>query len=149
MRQLSQVILCRNQDVVLCVADQMAYERTLVMTDRDDWYIEDMHSYGALFLGQRNNVANGSKVIGTDHMIQIRGAGRSTGGICVGKLLKMHSYQWITGDVAVAEMVKYAPRVCTRRGFVDHAEQRNLQARPYGGHNVPYGAAVRLHKTLD
>ena len=55
-----------------------------------------MHSYGALFIGPRTNVANGDKVIGTNHTLPTKKAGRYTGGLWVGKFLKTHSYQRIT-----------------------------------------------------
>jgi sulfopropanediol 3-dehydrogenase len=50
------------------------------MTDRDDWFLEHMHSYGALFLGPRTNVANGDKVIGTNHTLPTRKAGATPAG---------------------------------------------------------------------
>ena len=42
---------------MLSVANEMAYEHVQVMTNRDEWYLENMQSYGALFLGPRTNVA--------------------------------------------------------------------------------------------
>ena len=47
-----------------------------------------MTCYGALFLGARTNVANGDKVIGTNHTLPTKKAGRYTGGLWVGKFLK-------------------------------------------------------------
>jgi sulfopropanediol 3-dehydrogenase len=35
------------------------------LTDHDGWFLRRMHSYGAP--GPRTNVANGDKVIGTNH----------------------------------------------------------------------------------
>ena len=55
------------------------------MTDRDDWFLENMTCYGALFLGPRTNVANGDKVIATNHTLPTKKAGRYTGGLWVGK----------------------------------------------------------------
>ena len=49
-RDYGDVILCDTYDEMLTVADEMAYEHVQVMTDRDDWYLDNMHSYGALFL---------------------------------------------------------------------------------------------------
>ena len=108
----------------------------------DGWYLENMHSYGALFLGPRTNVANGDKVIGTNHTLPTRQAGRYTGGLWVGKFLKTHSYQRVTSDEAAAEMGAYCSRLCMLEGFVGHAEQANLRVRRYGGRNVPYGEAA-------
>ncbi len=136
------VILCDTYDEMLDVANDMAYEHVQVMTDRDDWFLEKMHSYGALFLGPRTNVANGDKVIGTNHTLPTKKAGRYTGGLWVGKFLKTHSYQKVTSDEAAAMIGEYGSRLCMLEGFVGHAEQCNIRVRRYGGKNVPYGEAA-------
>jgi len=141
-RDYGDVILCDSYDEMLGVANDMAYEHVQVMTDRDDWFLDNMHGYGALFLGPRTNVANGDKVIGTNHTLPTRKAGRYTGGLWVGKFLKTHSYQRVTTDEAAAMIGEYGSRLCMLEGFVGHAEQCNLRVRRYGGRNVPYGAAA-------
>lgn len=141
-RDYGDVILCSTHDEMLKVANDMAYEHVQVMTDRDDWYLENMHSYGALFLGARTNVANGDKVIGTNHTLPTKKAGRYTGGLWVGKFLKTHSYQKVTTDEAAAMIGEYGSRLCMLEGFVGHAEQCNIRVRRYGGKNVAYGTAA-------
>lgn len=141
-RDYGDMILCDTHDEMLQVANDMAYEHVQIMTDRDDWYLENMRSYGALFLGPRTNVSNGDKVIGTNHTLPTRKAGRYTGGLWVGKFLKTHSYQRITTDEAAAMVGAYGSRLCMLEGFVGHAEQCNIRVRRYGGKNVPYGAAA-------
>jgi sulfopropanediol 3-dehydrogenase len=141
-RDYGEVILCDSHDEMLQVANDMAYEHLQVMTDRDDWYLQHMHSYGALFLGPRTNVANGDKVIGTNHTLPTRRAGRYTGGLWVGKFLKTHSYQRVTTDAAAAMIGEYGSRLCMLEGFVGHAEQCNIRVRRYGGRNIPYGVAA-------
>jgi len=141
-RDYGDVILCGGYDEMLDMANEMAYEHVQVMTDRDDWFLEKMHSYGALFLGPRTNVANGDKVIGTNHTLPTKKAGRYTGGLWVGKFLKTHSYQKVMTDEAAAMIGAYGSRLCMLEGFVGHAEQCNIRVRRYGGRNVPYGAAV-------
>jgi sulfopropanediol 3-dehydrogenase len=137
-----EVILCESYDEMLEVANDIASEHVQVMTDRDDWFLERMTCYGALFLGPRTNVANGDKVIGTNHTLPTKKAGRYTGGLWVGKFLKTHSYQKILTDEAAAMVGAYGSRLCMLEGFVGHAEQCNLRVRRYGGENVPYGAAA-------
>ncbi|MEP2530417.1 histidinol dehydrogenase [Shimia sp.] len=137
-----EVILCDTYDEMLEVADDIASEHVQVMTDRDDWFLENMTCYGALFLGPRTNVANGDKVIGTNHTLPTKKAGRYTGGLWVGKYLKTHSYQKVTTDEAAAKIGAYGSRLCLLEGFVGHAEQCNLRVRRYGGQNVPYGEAA-------
>ncbi len=137
-----EVILCDTHEEMLEVANDIASEHVQVMTDRDDWYLANMHSYGALFLGPRTNVANGDKVIGTNHTLPTHKAGRYTGGLWVGKFLKTHSYQKITTDEAAAMIGAYGSRLCLLEGFVGHAEQCNVRVRRYGHKNVPYGEAA-------
>ncbi len=141
-RDYGDIIICDNHEEMLQVANDMAYEHVQVMTDRDDWYLENMHSYGALFLGPRTNVANGDKVIGTNHTLPTKKAGRYTGGLWVGKYLKTHSYQKIITDEAAALMGEYGSRLCMLEGFVGHAEQCNVRVRRYGGKNIAYGTAA-------
>ncbi|MBB1249789.1 histidinol dehydrogenase [Rhizobium sp. G21] len=141
-RDYGEVILCDSYEEMLEVANDIASEHVQVMTDRDDWFLENMHSYGALFLGPRTNVANGDKVIGTNHTLPTKKAGRYTGGLWVGKFLKTHSYQKVTSDAAAAEIGAYCSRLCMLEGFVGHAEQANIRVRRYGGGNVAYGAAA-------
>ncbi|MEL6677236.1 MAG: histidinol dehydrogenase [Pseudomonadota bacterium] len=138
-----EVVLCDTYEEMLEVADDVASEHVQVMTARDDWFLEHMTCYGALFLGPRTNVANGDKVIGTNHTLPTKKAGRYTGGLWVGKFLKTHSYQKVTTDAAAAEIGAYGSRLCLLEGFAGHAEQCNVRVRRYGGVNVPYaGAAV-------
>jgi len=136
------MILCDTYDEMLSTANDMAYEHVQVMTDRDDWFLQNMHSYGALFLGPRTNVANGDKVIGTNHTLPTKKAGRYTGGLWVGKFLKTHSYQKVVSDEAATLIGEYGSRLCMLEGFVGHAEQCNVRVRRYGGVNVPYGEAA-------
>lgn len=137
-----EVIVCDNYDEMLEVADDIASEHVQVMTDRDDWFLENMTCYGALFLGPRTNVSNGDKVIGTNHTLPTKKAGRYTGGLWVGKFLKTHSYQKVLTDEAAAHIGEVGSRLCMLEGFVGHAEQCNVRVRRYGGRNVPYGAAA-------
>ncbi len=141
-RDYGEVILCDTYEEMLQVSDEIASEHVQVMTDRDDWFLEHMTCYGALFLGARTNVANGDKVIGTNHTLPTKKAGRYTGGLWVGKYLKTHSYQKVTTDEAAAQIGAYCSRLSMLEGFVAHAEQANVRVRRYGGKNVPYGAAA-------
>lgn len=143
-----EVIVCDTYDEMLHVADDIAPEHVQVMTDRDDWFLDNMICYGALFLGARTNVANGDKVIGTNHTLPTKKAGRYIGGLWVGKFLKTHSYQRITTDAAAAEMGAFGSRLCMLEGFVGHAEQCNIRVRRYGGKNIAYGTAAQRHVVM-
>ena len=144
-----EVIVCDTYDEMLAVANDIASEHVQVMTDRDDWFLEHMTCYGALFLGARTNVSNGDKIIGTNHTLPTKKAGRYTGGLWVGKFLKTHSYQRILTDEAATMIGEYGSRLCILEGFVGHAEQCNLRVRRYGGVNVPYGEAAPYRNRQD
>ena len=142
-KDYGEIILCDTYDEMLEVANDIASEHVQVMTEKDEWFLENMHSYGALFLGQRTNVANGDKVIGTNHTLPTKKAGKYTGGLWVGKFLKTHSYQKITSDEAATKIGEYGSRLSMLEGFVGHAEQCNVRVRRYGGKNIPYGKAAK------
>ena len=142
-RDYGEVILCDSYDEMLSVADEIASEHVQVMTNRDNWFLDNMTSYGALFLGARTNVSNGDKVIGTNHTLPTKKAGRYTGGLWVGKFLKTHSYQRILTDEAAVMIGEYGSRLCILEGFIGHAEQCNLRVRRYGGKNIGYGKAAQ------
>lgn len=137
-----EVIVCDSYDDMLDVANDIASEHVQVMTDRDQWFLDKMTCYGALFLGPRTNVANGDKVIGTNHTLPTMKAGRYTGGLWVGKYLKTHSYQRVETDEAATTIGAYCSRLSLLEGFAGHAEQANVRVRRYGGRNVPYAQAV-------
>ena len=141
-RDYGAVILCDTYEEMLTMANEIASEHVQVMTDRDDWFLENMTCYGALFLGPRTHVANGDKVIGTNHTLPTRKAGRYTGGLWVGKFLKTHTYQKILTDEAATLIGKYGSRLCMLEGFVGHAEQCNMRVRRYGSEDVAYGTAA-------
>ena len=147
-RDYGEVILCDDHEEMLAVANDIASEHVQVMTDRDDWYLANMHCYGALFLGPRTNVANGDKVIGTNHTLPTKKAGRYTGGLWVGKFLKTHSYQKVPTDEAAALIGEVCSRLCLLEGFVGHAEQANVRVRRYGHRNIPYGAPALPVETV-
>ncbi len=148
-RDYGEVIVCDTYEEMLAVADDIASEHVQVMTDRDDWFLDNMTCYGALFLGPRTNVSNGDKVIGTNHTLPTKKAGRYTGGLWVGKFLKTHSYQKVLTDEAAAMIGAYGSRLCMLEGFVGHAEQCNLRVRRYGGGNVPYGEAAPRREAAE
>ena len=89
------------------------------------------------------------KVIGTNHTLPTKKAGRYTGGLWVGKFLKTHSYQKVTTNEAATMIGEYGSRLCMLEGFVGHAEQCNIRVRRYGGRNVPYGYTAYAQEKVE
>ncbi len=144
-----EVILCADDEEMAQVSDHIANEHVQVMTRDPDWFLNRLINYGALFLGPRTNVAYGDKVIGTNHTLPTRKAGRYTGGLWVGKFLKTHTYQRILTDEASTMIGEYCSRLCALEGFAGHGEQANLRVRRYGGRNIPYAGRAEPRETVD
>jgi sulfopropanediol 3-dehydrogenase len=128
-----EIMLCETYDEMLAVANDIASEHVQVMTDLDDWFLENMHSYGALFLGARTNVANGDKVIGTNHTLPTKKAGRYTGGLWVGKFLKTVTHQEVRDPASSAEIGAICARQCRVEGFEGHARSADVRVAKFGG----------------
>jgi sulfopropanediol 3-dehydrogenase len=137
-----EVIVADSDAEMVRIADHIASEHVQVLTRDPDYFLRNMHNYGALFLGPRTNVSFGDKVIGTNHTLPTRKAARYTGGLWVGKFLKTCTYQRIETDAAAALMGEYCSRLCALEGFVGHGEQANIRVRRYGHRDVPYGGIV-------
>ena len=137
-----EVIVCADDAEMVVEADRIASEHVQVMTQDPDYFLTHMTNYGALFLGERTNVAYGDKVIGTNHTLPTNKAARYTGGLWVGKFLKTVTYQRVLTDEASAMIGEYCSRLCMLEGFAGHAEQANVRVRRYGGRNVPYASAA-------
>ncbi|MFM9976696.1 MAG: histidinol dehydrogenase [Sphingomonadaceae bacterium] len=144
-----EVILCADEEEMAQVSDVIANEHVQVMTRDPDWFLNRLVNYGALFLGPRTNVAYGDKVIGTNHTLPTRKAGRYTGGLWVGKFLKTHTYQRILTDEASAMIGEYCSRLCALEGFAGHGEQANLRVRRYGGRNIPYAGRAEPRESVS
>ena len=143
-----EVILCDGREEMCRIADDYANEHVQVMTRDPDYFLDNMTNYGALFLGPRTNVAYGDKVIGTNHTLPTRKAGRYTGGLWVGKFLKTCTYQRVTTDEASTMIGEYCSRLCALEGFAGHGEQANVRVRRYGGRNVPYAGKAEAKVEL-
>jgi sulfopropanediol 3-dehydrogenase len=131
-RDYGQVYLCDNDDEMVVLADQLAYEHVQVLTKHPRYFLEHMTNYGSLFLGKETNVAYGDKVIGTNHTLPTRGAARYTGGLWVGKFLKTVTYQEVRTPEASALVGEYGSRLCELEGFMAHKAQCDLRVRRYG-----------------
>ena len=126
-----QVILCSDHAEMLKVANDLAFEHVQIMTSDDDFFLENMTNYGALFLGPMTNVSYGDKVIGTNHTLPTQSAARYTGGLWVGKFIKTVTYQRITEAASSVTIGEYCSRLCAIERFWGHKEQADIRVRRY------------------
>ena len=131
-RDYGQIILVDSLEEARIEADKIASEHVQIMTADDDYFLENMTNYGALFIGPRTNVAYGDKVIGTNHTLPTKLSARYTGGLWVGKYIKTVTYQRILTDEASVLVGEYCSRLCAIERFWGHKEQADLRVRRYG-----------------
>ena len=130
-RDYGEVILVDTYEEMLSEADKIASEHVQINTHNPDYFLENMTNYGALFLGNRTNVAYGDKVIGTNHILPTMRAARYTGGLWVGKFIKTMTYQKVLTDEASVLLGQYCSRLCEVEGFMGHKAQAELRVRRY------------------
>jgi len=130
-KDYGQVIVVDTEEELIREADRIASEHVQVMTNNPRKFLDKMTNYGALFLGQRTNVAFGDKVIGTNHTLPTKEAARYTGGLWVGKFLKTCTYQEVRTDEASALIGEYCSRLCAIENFAGHKAQADLRVRKY------------------
>jgi sulfopropanediol 3-dehydrogenase len=131
-RDYGEIILVDNLEEACLEADKVASEHVQIMTADDDYFLENMTNYGALFIGPRTNVAYGDKVIGTNHTLPTKLAARYTGGLWVGKYIKTVTYQRVLTDEASALVGEYCSRLCAIERFWAHKAQADLRVERYG-----------------
>lgn len=128
-RDYGEIILCDSDEEMAEESDRISSEHIQVMTRNPDWFLGRLSNYGALFLGARTCVSYGDKVIGTNHTLPTKGAGRYTGGLWVGKFIKTHTYQRILDDEASVLIGEYCSRLCALEHFSAHKEQADIRVR--------------------
>jgi sulfopropanediol 3-dehydrogenase len=99
-RDNGEVIVVDSPEEALIVCDAWAPEHLEVQTADWRYYLDNLTNYGSLFLGEETTVAYGDKSIGTNHVLPTMGAARYTGGLYVGKFLKVVTYQYATQEAS-------------------------------------------------
>jgi len=93
-----QVIVVGSDEEAAEVANELAIEHVEIHTADPRWFLDRVHNFGSMFLGENTTVAFGDKTIGTNHILPTGRAARYTGGLWVGKFLKTVTYQECTPE---------------------------------------------------
>jgi sulfopropanediol 3-dehydrogenase len=118
-RDNGEVIVVQTADEAIEVSDAWAPEHLEVQTKDYSYYLKNLTNYGSLFLGEETTVAYGDKTIGTNHVLPTMRAARYTGGLYVGKFLKIVTYQYAdkAGSRKIAEVCE---RACNYENMLAH-----------------------------
>jgi sulfopropanediol 3-dehydrogenase len=115
------------------LADEHAFEHVEVLTEDPRWYLDRLHNYGSLFLGEGTTVAYGDKTIGTNHILPTAGAARYSGGLWVGKFLKTITHQEVRSPESGLIIGETCARQCRVEGFEAHARSCDVRVRKLRG----------------
>ena len=132
-RDHGRILVCNSIEEAYAVGDGMAFEHVQIFTREPRRALDEMSSYGALFLGEQTCVSYGDKVIGTNHVLPTLGAARYTGGLWVGKYLKTTTYQEIRNPDSSAELGRVCGRAARVELFEGHARSGDVRAWRHGG----------------
>lgn len=119
-RRRGAIALAESPEQMVAYADWFAPEHLEVMTQDPGWYHDRVSQYGSIFLGEESTVAYSDKAVGTNHTLPTGGAARYTGGLWVGKFIKVVTYQRLTreGSNFIAPL---AGRIASMEGMQAHA----------------------------
>ncbi len=129
-RDYGEIILCEDRDELCKVNDEYAAEHVQVMAEDLDWWVENLNSYGSLFLGEGSTVPHGDKCSGTNHILPTKKAGYYSGGLNVLKFLKIYTYQEISKD-GNKVISGAASRLSRVEGMEGHARACDWRLKKY------------------
>lgn len=129
-RDHGEVVVAGDDDEAIVLSDRYAPEHLEVMTARNDYYLSRLRNYGSLFVGEESTVAYGDKGVGTNHTLPTSGAARYTGGLWVGKFLKVVTYQKLTKR-ASHDIAPIISRVCEAEGMLAHKITADVREKLY------------------
>jgi len=121
-----EIILMNNYSEAAKIADKYAPEHLEVHTRNPEWFLKNLHNYGALFLGEYSTTAYSDKAVGPNHILPTGKSSRFTGGLWVGKFLKNVTYQYMTenGGSQVAEATVH---ISNAEGMIGHAKSVEIR----------------------
>ena len=115
-----EVVVVDTDEEAVRVSDEYAPEHLEVHCKNLDWWLQNLRNYGSLFLGEETTVAYGDKCSGTNHILPTKGAARYTGGLSVGKFIKVLTWQRMTAS-ANREVGAVTARISRSEGMHGHA----------------------------
>jgi sulfopropanediol 3-dehydrogenase len=120
-----------SREAMVEYSDWFAPEHLEVIAEDTGWYHDRLTNYGSIFLGEEATVAYSDKAIGTNHTLPTGRAARYTGGLWVGKFIKVVTYQRLTREGSNF-IAPYADRIATMEGMLAHALTGEKRLEKYG-----------------
>ena len=129
-RDYGEIVLCDSREEAVRVSDDYASEHLQVQAADLDWWLDNLTSYGSLFLGEETTVAYGDKVSGPNHVLPTKGAAHYSGGLYVGKFMKTVTWQRATRE-ANRTIGQACARISRLEGMEGHAKSADVRLAKY------------------
>ncbi len=129
-RDYGEVIVATTREEAARVSDEYASEHLEVHCADLDWWLENLTTYGSLFLGEETTVAFGDKTSGPNHILPTKKAARYSGGLSVGKFLKTVTWQRMTRE-ANRQIGGVTARISRLEGMEAHARTGDHRLQRY------------------
>lgn len=129
-RDYGEIVVGDSREDIVRASDEYAAEHLEVQTVDPNWWLERLHNYGSLFLGEETTVAFGDKCSGTNHILPTKGAARYTGGLSAQKFIKVVTYQRQDKN-ATREIAAVTARLSRGEGMEGHARTGDQRLSKY------------------
>lgn len=131
-RRRGAIAVVASREDMVEYSDWFGPEHLEVLTEEPGWYHDRLTNYGSIFLGEEATVAYSDKAIGTNHTLPTGRASRYTGGLWVGKFIKVVTYQRLSPEGSNF-IAPYADRIASMEGMLGHALTGERRLKKYGG----------------
>ena len=125
-----EVVVVDSREEAVQLSDQWAPEHLEVQTADWRYYLDNCTNYGSMFCGEETTVSYGDKTIGTNHVLPTMGAAKYTGGLYVGKFVKIVTYQYAT-KAASLEIARVCERAANYENMLAHGISCRVRIEKY------------------
>jgi sulfopropanediol 3-dehydrogenase len=125
------VILVGSREAAVAVMDELAPEHLEILTAEDDWYHDNLHNYGSLFIGHWSTVAYSDKgMAGTNHVLPTASGAKHSAGLSVSRFLKPLTYQRISRE-ATPSLANAVATISASEGMTAHQATATMRLTTY------------------
>ena len=121
-----EIILVESLKEAVELSNFYAPEHLELIVSEPDDIINQLTSYGSMFIGQNAAEVFGDYASGTNHALPTAKASRYTGGVWVGTFLKICTHQRIT-DEATKTLSPIVSRLAREEGLIAHARAAEIR----------------------
>ena len=126
-RDWGSIYVADSAKTAIEIMDLLAPEHLEILAVDTDFYLDNLHNYGSLFLGEWSTVAYADKgMSGTNHVLPTARGARYTGGLSVSRFLKQVTYQRATRD-ATKTQAEYVVTIADFEGMQGHRDSAQLR----------------------